>query len=122
MDAALAAIAFLPGLAIGSFLNVVAARVPLRRSVVSPPSACMACETPIAWYDNVPVVSWALLRGRCRNCGESIPWKYPLVELVTALLVGGCVLAFGLTGDAAVAALLLRRARRCLGDRHRAAR
>ena len=97
MAAALAALAFVPGLALGSFLNVVAARVPLRRSVVSPPSACMACETPIAWYDNIPVLSWVLLRGRCRACGASIPWKYPLVELVTALLIGACVLAFGLT-------------------------
>ena len=104
MGAALAAIVFVPGLALGSFLNVVAARVPLRRSVVHPGSACMACETPIAWYDNIPIVSWLLLRGRCRSCGTSIPWKYPLVELVTALLIGACVLAFGLTADAAVAA------------------
>ena len=88
MAAALAAIAFLPGLALGSFLNVVAARMPLRRSVVNPPSACMTCESPIAWYDNIPILSWALLRGRCRNCGASIPWKYPLVELVTGLLIG----------------------------------
>src|SRR3954471_5577082 len=103
--AALAAMAFVPGLALGSFLNVVAARVPLRRSVVHPGSACMACETPLAWYDNVPIVSWALLGARCRHCGTSIPWKYPLVELVTALLIGACVLAFGLTADAAVASL-----------------
>ena len=104
MAAALAVLAFVPGLALGSFLNVVAARVPLRRSVVSPPSACMACETPIAWYDNIPILSWVLLRGRCRSCGASIPWKYPLVELVTGLLIGACVLAFGLTAYAAVAA------------------
>lgn len=104
MGAALAAIAFVPGLALGSFLNVVAARVPLRRSVVHPRSACTACEAPIAWYDNVPILSWALLRGRCRSCGVTIPWKYPLIELVTALLVGACVLAFGLTAEAAVAA------------------
>jgi leader peptidase (prepilin peptidase) / N-methyltransferase len=102
--AALAAIAFVPGLALGSFLNVVAARVPLRRSVVSPASACMACEGAIAWHDNIPVFSWFLLRGRCRNCSASIPWKYPAVELATALLIGACVLAFGLTAYAAVAA------------------
>jgi leader peptidase (prepilin peptidase)/N-methyltransferase len=102
--AALAAIAFFPGLAIGSFLNVVAARVPLRRSIVNPPSACMACESPIAWYDNIPVFSWFLLRGRCRSCSALIPWKYPAVELATALLIGACVLAFGLTAYAAVAA------------------
>jgi leader peptidase (prepilin peptidase) / N-methyltransferase len=105
VGAALAAIGFLPGLALGSFLNVVAARVPLRRSIVHPGSACMTCEAPIAWYDNIPVVSWLLLRGRCRHCGASIPSKYPLVELVTALLIGGCVVEFGLIPDAVVASL-----------------
>jgi leader peptidase (prepilin peptidase)/N-methyltransferase len=104
VDAVLAAMFFAPGLALGSFLNVVAARVPLRRSIVRPPSACMSCATEIAWYDNVPLLSWALLRGRCRSCSVSIPARYPLVELVTAVLVAGCVLAFGLTPDAAVAA------------------
>jgi leader peptidase (prepilin peptidase)/N-methyltransferase len=104
MSAALAAIAFVPGLALGSFLNVVSARVPLRRSVVHPGSACMSCETPIAWYDNLPILSYLLLRGRCRSCGATIPWKYPLVELVTALLVGASVLAFGFSAEAAVAA------------------
>jgi leader peptidase (prepilin peptidase)/N-methyltransferase len=104
MGAALAVIAFVPGLALGSFLNVVAARVPLRRSVVHPGSACMSCATPLAWYDNVPVFSYLLLRGRCRSCAATIPLKYPLVELATALLVGACVLAFGLSADAAVAA------------------
>jgi leader peptidase (prepilin peptidase) / N-methyltransferase len=105
VGAALAAIVFVPGLALGSFLNVVAARVPLRRSIVHPRSACMACEAPIASYDNIPIVSWVVLRGRCRTCGASIPWKYPLVELVTALLIGASVLAFGVTAQAAVAAL-----------------
>jgi len=104
MDVSFAAIALLPGLAIGSFLNVVAARIPLRRSIVSPGSACMACGTGLAWYDNLPLVSYAVLRGRCRHCGERIPWRYPLVEAVTALLVGGCVLEFGTTWDALVAA------------------
>jgi len=104
MGAALAAIAFVPGLALGSFLNVVAARVPLRRSVVHPGSACMSCAAPIAWYDNLPILSYLFLRGRCRSCGETIPWKYPLVELLTALLVGASVLAFGFSAQAAVAA------------------
>ena len=99
-----AALALAPGLALGSFLNVVAARVPLKRSLVSPPSACMACEQEIAWYDNVPLLSYALLRGRCRSCGARIPLRYPAVELVTALLVAGSVWKFGLTGSAAVAA------------------
>jgi leader peptidase (prepilin peptidase) / N-methyltransferase len=103
MGAALAAIAFVPGLAVGSFLNVLAARVPLRRSIVHPGSACMSCAAPIAWYDNLPIVSYLLLGGRCRSCGETIPWKYPLVELLTALFVGASVLAFGLSAEAAVA-------------------
>src|SRR6266545_4154234 len=105
MSPALAALAFAPGLAVGSFLNVVAARVPLRRSLVSPGSACMTCSAPIAWYDNVPVLSYVLLRGRCRNCGTRIGLLYPAVELASALLVAGCVLAFGLTLRAAIAAL-----------------
>ena len=104
MDFALAAVAFAPGLALGSFLNVVAARVPLRRSIVRPPSACMSCAQEIRWYDNVPLVSYAVLRGRCRNCGVRIPLVYPFVELLTAVLIAGCVFAFGLTAEAAVAA------------------
>lgn len=99
-----AAISFAPGLALGSFLNVVAARLPLKRSIVRPRSACMRCEREIEWYDNLPLVSYALLRGRCRHCSARIPLVYPAVELVTALLVAGCVLAFGLTVEAAIAA------------------
>jgi leader peptidase (prepilin peptidase)/N-methyltransferase len=104
MEFAFAAAALAPGLAVGSFLNVLAARVPLRRSIVRPGSACLACEQPIAWYDNVPLVSYALLRGRCRGCDGRIPLRYPAVELATALLVAACVLAFGLTLAALVAA------------------
>jgi leader peptidase (prepilin peptidase)/N-methyltransferase len=104
VDYALAAIAFAPGLALGSFLNVVAARVPLRRSIVRPPSACMSCGEQINWYDNLPLLSYVLLRGRCRHCQARIPLLYPGVELATALLVVGCVLAFGLTAEAAIAA------------------
>jgi leader peptidase (prepilin peptidase)/N-methyltransferase len=100
----LAAIFLAPGLALGSFLNVVAARVPLRRSIVHPPSACMGCGTQIEWRDNIPLVSYALLRGRCRACGASIPLRYPAVELVTALLVAGSFWKFGLSAEAAVAA------------------
>ena len=105
MDFAAAALAFAPGLALGSFLNVVAARVPLRRSIVHPASACMSCAQEIRWYDNVPLVSYALLRGRCRNCGVHIPLVYPFVELLTAVLIAGCVLAFGLSVESAVGAL-----------------
>jgi leader peptidase (prepilin peptidase)/N-methyltransferase len=100
----MAALALAPGLALGSFLNVVAARVPLKRSLVRPGSACMSCKAPIAWYDNIPVVSYFALRGKCRNCGARIGLVYPAVEIAAALLVAACVLAFGLTFYAAIAA------------------
>src|SRR5215475_15149866 len=99
MNVELAALSLAPGLAIGSFLNVVAARIPLHRSIVSPASACMSCETPLAWYDNIPLVSYIVLRGRCRHCGEPIPWRYPAVEASTALLIAGCALKFGWSWD-----------------------
>src|SRR4051812_9385039 len=98
-------VALFAGLIVGSFVNVLAIRVPLRRSIVSPGSACRSCETPIAWYDNVPLLSFALLAGRCRSCKTAIGWRYPVTELATGLLVVGCVLAFGLTGQALVAAI-----------------
>jgi leader peptidase (prepilin peptidase)/N-methyltransferase len=104
VEVAAAVFALAPGLALGSFLNVVAARLPLRRSLVSPRSACMSCGAEIAWYDNVPLLSYALLRGRCRSCGAPISLRYPAVELATALLVAACVLAFGLTAYALLAA------------------
>jgi leader peptidase (prepilin peptidase)/N-methyltransferase len=104
VDLALAAVAFAPALALGSFLNVVAARVPLRRSIVHPPSACMSCNAEIRWYDNIPLLSYVLLRGRCRSCQARIPFLYPAVELVTALLLAGCVFAFGLSFEALIAA------------------
>jgi len=98
-----AALALAPGLALGSFLNVVAARVPLRRSIVSPGSACMSCEHELSWFENVPLLSYAALRGRCRSCGDHIPLRYPAVELTAALLVAGCVWKFGLHAEALVA-------------------
>ncbi len=104
MDLALGMLAFWPALALGSFVNVVAARVPLRRSVIRPSSACMSCGTELAWYDNVPVISYLVLRGRCRSCGARISPLYPAVELATAGLVAGCFVAFGLSGKAVVAA------------------
>lgn len=104
MDAALAAVAFVPGLAIGSFLNVVAARLPEKRSIVSPGSACGECGTPVRWYDNIPLVSYVVLRGRCRACGARFGLLYPAVELATAVLVAASFLAFGLSVRAFVAA------------------
>jgi leader peptidase (prepilin peptidase)/N-methyltransferase len=104
VDVALGVLAFWPALAVGSFVNVVAARVPLRRSIVRPRSACMNCGAELAWYDNVPVLSYLVLRGRCRSCGSRISPLYPAVELATAGLVAGCFVAFGLSAEAVVAA------------------
>jgi leader peptidase (prepilin peptidase) / N-methyltransferase len=105
MNVEFAAVVLAPGLAVGSFLNVVAARLPLKRSIVSPGSACPSCEASIAWYDNIPLVSYAVLRGRCRQCGVSISWRYPAVEAATAVLVGCCALKFGFSWDFLVAAV-----------------
>ena len=87
--------AVLYGLAVGSFLNVVIFRVPNGQSVVRPPSACPGCAQPIAPRDNVPLVSWLLLRGRCRGCGMRISARYPLVELLTAAVFVMVALRFG---------------------------
>jgi leader peptidase (prepilin peptidase)/N-methyltransferase len=102
--AALAAFAF--GLCVGSFLNVVIARLPDGRSIVTPPSACRRCGTPIAWYDNVPVLSFLLLRARCRQCAGAISWRYPAVELATGILFALAVLSRGTGIDLAPALVL----------------
>jgi len=104
VDVALAAFVFAPALALGSFLNVIASRLPEGRSLVRPRSACVACSAEIAWYDNIPLVSYAILRGRCRSCGARIGLRYPAVELATALLVAASFWRFGFTGEAFVAA------------------
>jgi leader peptidase (prepilin peptidase)/N-methyltransferase len=83
------------GLAVGSFLNVVIHRVPRKLSVVRPRSACPSCGTPIAERDNVPVISWLLLRGKCRTCSQPISPRYPVVELLTAVLFAGAAVRFG---------------------------
>lgn len=83
------------GSLIGSFLNVVVFRVPEGRSIISPPSACGSCGARIRPWDNVPVISWIALRGRCRDCGAAISVRYPLVELGTALLFVAVALRFG---------------------------
>lgn len=91
----IAALAGLVGLMIGSFLNVVIWRVPRGESVVSPPSACPRCETPIRPRDNVPVLGWLILRGACRDCKEPISARYPLVELGTGVLFAVVAVKFG---------------------------
>ena len=103
----LEATCFLFGLAIGSFLNVVIARLPTGRSIARPPSACPACSTLIRWYDNVPVLSWLWLRGRCRACRAVISWRYPAVELLTAVLFALAARQLGPTLDLGTALLLL---------------
>jgi leader peptidase (prepilin peptidase) / N-methyltransferase len=85
------------GLAVGSFLNVVVVRVPEGGSIVSPPSHCTTCGAPIKPYDNIPVVSWFVLRGRCRSCGEQFGFAYVLVELGNAVLWVAAGLRFGMS-------------------------
>jgi leader peptidase (prepilin peptidase) / N-methyltransferase len=92
--------AFLFGLIIGSFLNVCIVRIPEKKSIVMPASACPKCSTPIRPYDNIPMLSYVFLGGKCRACKSRISPIYPLVELLTALLFLGCFLAFGLSLEA----------------------
>jgi leader peptidase (prepilin peptidase) / N-methyltransferase len=84
------------GLAIGSFVNVVAYRVPLKRSVLSPRSQCPNCQHPISWRENIPVVSWILLRGRCSECGAGISARYLVVEVSTAVVFAGTAAVIGI--------------------------
>jgi leader peptidase (prepilin peptidase) / N-methyltransferase len=87
------------GLVFGSFLNVCIGRLPRHESIAHPPSHCPACGTPIQVRDNIPLLSYALLRGRCRNCRSRISWRYPAVEFATAALWLLCYLQFGLNVD-----------------------
>jgi leader peptidase (prepilin peptidase)/N-methyltransferase len=95
MDWRLGIIVFILGLLIGSFLNVCVWRVPRKESIVFPASHCPACGHPLAPSDLVPVVSWLVLRGRCRYCRERISWRYPAVELLTALIFTAVYWKFG---------------------------
>lgn len=91
---------FLFGIVIGSFLNVCILRIPEDFSIVAPASRCPQCQTSINWYDNIPVLGWLLLRGKCRACRAPISPMYPSVELATGLLFAACYLEFGLTQTA----------------------
>jgi leader peptidase (prepilin peptidase) / N-methyltransferase len=97
VDPFLASATFVLGLAFGSFLNVCIYRLPLDLSVVTPRSACPGCKQPIAFYDNLPVLSWLILRGRCRHCKARISARYLLIEVLTGVLFLGCYTYFGFT-------------------------
>jgi leader peptidase (prepilin peptidase)/N-methyltransferase len=95
------------GAIVGSFLNVVAYRLPRRESLITPASHCPKCGVPVKPYDNVPVLSWLLLRGRCRSCDARISARYPLVEAGAAALCAGAVLAHGSAAGIALSAVLV---------------
>jgi leader peptidase (prepilin peptidase)/N-methyltransferase len=95
------------GTAFGSFLNVVAYRLPRGESIVAPPSHCPTCNEPIKARDNIPILSWLLLRGHCRNCKTAISPRYPLIEAATGALCVAAVLATSSTVDAALAVVLI---------------
>jgi leader peptidase (prepilin peptidase) / N-methyltransferase len=97
---AIPTVAGLFGLTLGSFLNVCTLRWPVDESVISPGSHCPNCQEAVRWYDNIPVFSWLLLRGRCRFCGERISVQYPLVELTTGLMWAGVFAAHGPSWEA----------------------
>jgi len=98
--------AALLGAAIGSFLNVCISRLPLGESVVRPRSRCPACGQRIVWYDNIPIVSWVVLRARCRYCRARISWHYPAVELGTMVIWAGMAVLYGPTPHGLVGAIL----------------
>lgn len=95
MEGFFAAWLFVTGLVVGSFLNVVIARVPLEQSIVHPRSRCPKCGHVLSWYENIPLLSWMALRARCRGCAAPISVRYPLVELLTGLLWFACLRRFG---------------------------
>ncbi len=107
MLAAQLALALLGGLIVGSFLNVVAYRLPMGESLVLPGSYCPSCNVPIKPYDNVPVIGWLLLRGRCRSCRTPISARYPLVEALTAALAVVTVVVKHSAGDIALGLILV---------------
>ena len=89
--------AFIFGGAVGSFLNVCIFRLPAKTSIIQPGSRCPNCLKPVRFYDNIPIISYILLRGKCRDCGEKISWRYPLVELLTGVLSLMLFLKFSFT-------------------------
>lgn len=105
-DPFIAAAVAVVGLCFGSFLNVCILRLPQEQSLLRPPSSCPQCGQRIAWFDNIPVVSWLALRGRCRRCGARISLQYPLIELLVGLIWLSAYLRYGLTLHALAGAVL----------------
>jgi leader peptidase (prepilin peptidase)/N-methyltransferase len=99
-------VALILGLIVGSFLNVCIHRLPINESLITPASRCPSCRQPVRWWDNIPVISFLILRGRCRDCGQPISWRYPLVELANGIGYGLLVWQFGLGLPTAVYAVL----------------
>ena len=95
------------GAVIGSFLNVCISRMPVGESVVQPRSRCPTCSEPVRWHDNVPIVSWFVLRGKCRFCREPISWQYPAVEAATVVIWTVMAVVYGPTAHGLVGAILL---------------
>jgi len=98
--------AALAGLCVGSFLNVCILRLPKEQSLLSPPSTCPQCGQRIAWYDNIPLVSWVVLRGKCRRCGNAISAQYPLIEALVGALWLAAYLSYGVSVQALAGALI----------------
>jgi leader peptidase (prepilin peptidase)/N-methyltransferase len=96
----ISAVVLVFGLIVGSFLNVCIVRLPRGGSIITPPSHCPRCRSGIRFYDNIPIISFLILRGKCRNCGEPISWRYPLVELINALFYVWIVSEFWIGGEA----------------------
>lgn len=88
---------FIFGAVVGSFLNVCIYRIPDNESIIKPLSRCPQCKKPIRFYDNIPIISFLILKGKCRDCGQKISWRYPLVELITGLLALLLFIKFGLS-------------------------
>lgn len=107
LDTIFLVLSFVLGMMIGSFLNVCICRLPKNESVVRPRSRCPKCGNMIAWYDNIPVISWLTLGARCRYCKEPISWQYPLVELLTGILFLFVYWHFGMTLAAPIYMLLI---------------
>lgn len=98
---------FVYGLCIGSFLNVCIYRIPASKSLIRPGSSCPSCNTPIKFYDNIPVVSYLILRGKCRSCQSGISFRYPFVEILTGLAWALCYYRFGISAESAVMVVFL---------------